>query len=83
MAPLAVAEESKYKSAKAAESASAQTAKAAQDMAKAAKRVWLARLLRWREAALGWRPGVNTTDVHAMLCCAHIDNPKLLELDFT
>ena len=52
-------------------------------MAKAAKRGWLARLLRWREAALGWRPAVNTTDVHAMVWRTHIANPKLLELDFT
>ena len=79
--------ESKGKSAKAAERASAQTAKAAQETAKAAKIGWLAGLLRCSAGEkLRWRPGVNATDVHAMLCCTHRQlnfSPKLLELDFT
>ena len=62
--------ESKGESAKAAERASAQTAKAAQETAKAAEIGWLAGLLRCSAGEkLRWRPGVNATDVHAMVCC--------------
>ena len=60
--------ESKGESAKAAERASAQTAKAAQETAKAAKIGSLAGLLRCSAGEkLRWRPGVNATECKALL----------------